>query len=128
MTDRFRWCVAMILATPLFAGCAAGSLRGKSLPALVDARTAGIDDEAAMKAAIDALVPAGMSLAQAEQIMRREGFACSFGYDDASDQDHLACVRTDSQSLWIGARWLVTLDYRDGVIFRSQVKRGLVGP
>ena len=89
--------------------------------------TAGITDEVAMRTAVARLVPLGSSLAEAEALMKAEGFDCSFGYNTTANQDYLRCTRTDAESLLVSHRWIVNFTYSDGRTTGMEVRTGLLG-
>jgi hypothetical protein len=69
----------------------------------------------------------GSSLAEAEAIMKAEGFDCSFGYNTTANQDYLRCTRTDAESLLVSHRWIVNFTYSDGRTTGMEVRTGLLG-
>lgn len=89
--------------------------------------TAGITDEVAMRTAVARLVPLGSSLAEAEALMKAEGFDCSFGYNTTANQDYLRCTRTDAETLLVSHRWTVNFTYSDGRTTGMEVRTGLLG-
>lgn len=115
----------------LAGGCAT---LGRSKPASLAAqqhatrRTATVDTNDAMLAAVRQLVPPGTSLAQAEEILAAEGFDCAFADDDPAIGDCLRCTRVDSTGPLVSRRWTVRLPYRDGMVVDIRVENGLVGP
>jgi hypothetical protein len=107
---------------------------GRSQPASLAARqnesrrTATVDTNDAMLAAVRTLVPPGTSLTQAEEILQAEGFDCTFADDDPTVGDCLRCTRVDSTGPLVSRRWTVRLPYRDGMVVDIRVESGLVGP
>lgn len=91
-------------------------------------RATQVESPEAMLAAVKKLVPSGTSLAQAEAIMKAEGFDCSFAYDDTTDCDHLRCQRTDPAGALVSWRWTVRLPYRDGMVLEPEVEIAGLGP
>jgi len=112
-----------LLLNGAFIGCAGGPLTGLNPTATATAatHTSGVRRADELKKRIASIAPVGTSLSHAEQIMRKEGFECSFAVDDEGC-DVLRCVRHDGGALLLARRWTVEFPYRDGAVLEARVE------
>lgn len=109
-----------------------------------------ITDEGQMIEAVRALIPNGTPIAEAERLMRRQGFQCSplvnasFTTSDRVDHqertglnvdhkeriglDYVACVRDERAGFLVSRRWCVALVQRDGEVVEVLARRKFTGP
>ena len=128
LIDRRRPRIAISWTAPLLLtaaciGCAGRPLTGLDPAATATAatHTSGVRRAEEVKKGIASIAPVGTSLSHAEQIMRKEGFECSFAVDDEG-RDVLRCVRHDGGALLLARRWTVEFPYRDGAVLEARVE------
>jgi hypothetical protein len=73
---------------------------------------------------IEALVPAGMPIEQAREVMEIHGFVCTF--EEAVGIPHLQCNQLKRQHLWpFNGSWMATIYYENGIVRSVQARYDL---
>jgi hypothetical protein len=73
---------------------------------------------------IEALVPAGMPIEEAREVMEVHGFVCTF--DEAVGVPYLQCNQIKRQHLWpFNGTWMATIYFEQGVVRAVQARYDL---
>jgi hypothetical protein len=73
---------------------------------------------------IESLVPAGMAIEQAREVMEIHGFVCT--YEEAVGVPYLQCNQITRQHLWpFNGTWMATIYYQDGIVRSVQARYDL---
>jgi hypothetical protein len=73
---------------------------------------------------IEGLVPAGMPIEQARDVMEVHGFVCS--YEEAVGVPYLQCNQLKRQHLWpFSGTWMAAIYYQEGVVTGVQARYDL---
>jgi hypothetical protein len=73
---------------------------------------------------IEKLVPAGMPIEQAREVMELHGFVCT--YDEVVGIPHLQCNQIKRQFLWpFNGEWMATIYYEHGLVKSVQARYDL---
>lgn len=73
---------------------------------------------------IEALVPPGMPIEQAREVMEIHGFVCT--YDEALGVPYLQCNQIKRQHLWpFNGTWMATIYFEQGVVRAVQARYDL---
>jgi hypothetical protein len=86
-----------------------------------------------MTTAIQAHLPPGTPIADAQRFMEREGFRCTptanGEWGERKGLDYLHCDRTDGTgSMWVTRRWQIAVVHADGKVTEVLANTGLTGP
>ncbi|HWB10505.1 MAG TPA: hypothetical protein VG826_14850 [Pirellulales bacterium] len=73
---------------------------------------------------VEALVPAGMPIEQAREVMEIHGFVCT--YEEAVGVPYLQCNQIKRQHLWpFNGTWMATIYYQEGIVRSVQARYDL---
>jgi hypothetical protein len=91
---------------------------------------AGTETAATLKNSLDADIPRGTSIDEAELRLKARGFAVSNERDSAwADKEHLDYLYGDMREGGaVQRRWQVAVFYQQNAVTRIDVSAGLVGP
>ncbi len=70
---------------------------------------------------VEGLVPAGMPIEQAREVMETHGFVCT--YEEAVGVPYLQCNQIRRRSLWpFNGTWMATIYFQEGVVTAVQAR------